>query len=51
MKKYTLRAASERAVLEALTFYIEHHRQTLTQNKMRPFLIARKEIKRQTFSK
>lgn len=48
MKKYTLRAASERAVLEALTFYIEHHRNTLAQNKLRPFLIARKEIKRQT---
>lgn len=51
MKKYTLRAASERAVIEALTFYIEHHRHIIAQHKLRPFLMARKEIKRQTISK
>lgn len=48
MKRFTLRAASERAVLSALTFFIEEHRDILTQAKLRPFLIARKEIKRQT---
>lgn len=47
MKKIPLKSASQRAVVEALDFFIEHNNNPeMKQSQLRPFLIARKEFRR-----
>lgn len=48
MKKISLKASSQRAIIEALTYFIEMNTTNpdMTQFTLRPFRIAQSEMKR-----